>query len=70
MNEETTHPGTGACLLQNVYSVNYYPNTGDSLRENTLTNPVNIKNDTVCLDFQIVLFLSSSALSDITATLL
>lgn len=32
MNEETTHPGTGACLLQNVYSVNYYSNSGDRLR--------------------------------------
>lgn len=37
MNEETTRPGTGACLLQNVYSVNYYPNTGGRLRENTFS---------------------------------
>lgn len=30
-------PGTGACVLQNVYSVNYYLNTGDRLKKNTFS---------------------------------
>lgn len=35
MNEETLHPGTKACLLQIVYSVNYYANTVKWLSGNT-----------------------------------
>lgn len=33
MNEETMYRGTGACLLQNVYSINYNPKTGNKQRE-------------------------------------
>lgn len=50
MNEGTTYLGTGACLLQSVYSINNHPRP----RENTfslLTNPVTIKSDIAFLFF-------------------
>lgn len=37
MNEEKTHPGTGTCLLQNVYSVNCHLNNSDKVREDTFS---------------------------------